>query len=506
LARSEEERTEVLNLESAVETNAADRQRRADGAFLADVKPLNEAVERLSGSETMSDDSRRQLLKKTRLQLESLLATHLQASSAVRRQTDAIRTRLDAVDEEIETRRRQKAALNALIVNVRKTEDYKRAAQTYINAHQDSVMADDLKRVVDEAPLWESVEAWTQFLSRSEFRSLRKITAQQASALMVDGDKLMASNANVPLSSEYTRRLPILKAIAARLDDEKQPLQASLGRLRRDTLISNVWMLGLTDGKRYYLEDEPDLDEEDNLGRAVIEHLNGLDFSTKRTSVPVKDVVYNDVAPQSKVMNQIVQEVERLKPEEWESRFLNAVQGVRKDKYLDPIIEYLLLKRVLAIACQGSLPLKEVLGEYCEELEAAPIDVSVNWLDPSDEDARAMRTRIRTVLGRCPSLEEAAARVQAKVGSLYAPPPPPLLRAGLMARQEEGGWVYLGQNDSSDSGTMFVVLKNVADDMAIDIEEVGTINAGAFSWKEPFDKRYLGGRPIFLRAAAESGQ
>ncbi len=488
LARTNSEKSNVQEFESKIERRRSEVQRDRDEQFLTAFQEVQALLKQADSEDDVEETARRRLIEKTKSNLDMVLANHRLASASLRDQTAAVYRRLAAIETELDLRRSQRESLSALRQSIGDVKEYKDAAQSYIKKHPESVFADDLKRIVQESSLWDGIALWSDFLSSSEFRDLRTIEPAAAKELITQGDALIAQHGGIPLANEYTRRLPLLKAITARVDDKGDAIWESLNRLQQDSLISGIWMVQTSVGKRYYLQEKPDLSRLDNAKRAPIEYISGPDYSIKRSSIKVPDIIFNDWSPQTTLMKNIVVQLSKLKQASWELTFWNIVQQVHGDEHLDPILKYLLLERSLTIATKGSVLMQAAFGPYLKELQNASIDLSVNWLSPDNKDAETLRRQINLLLKRMPQAEDVRTVVQQQFLAILSSPQPRLLWSGILIRNDDSTWSCLFRGDSPTNSNLFVVTPDAATGNAV-LAQIAQLRNGMVAWNNPFDER-----------------
>jgi hypothetical protein len=501
LARTSAEEAEVQELQAEVERSRTEKQRERDEQFAVDFEELRTLLAQVDSSEGPDDASRRQLLAKTRSSLDMLLAKHRLASASLRQQTELVGRRLNAIEQELDLRRRQRESLTSLIANIGDVAAYKEAAGAYVQRHPETALATDLKQAVQESPLWEGLAEWCIFLASPGMRDLRNVSPPAAAQLLKEGESLVEKQGGIPLADEFKRRVEFLKAVAARVGKDGTPIQESLVRLQSDSLISNMWMIRTRDDKRFYLQEKPELGKLDLAENSRVSHISGPDYSVKTSSIKAPAIVYNDLSPQTKLMKDIVGKLDKLAPGDWDSTFWQILQQIHSDEHLDPILKYILLNKTLTVACEGSLLMKSALSTYSNELKTASVDLSVNWLDPADKEADNIRRQLAGLLSKMPASTDVKAAVDQLMQSVAVSPPSPMRWIGILVRNDDGTWSCVQKEGSRAAGPLFVVLRDPSGGTVI-LKEIGVMDNGTVSWNTPVDERFLQGRPIFVRESS----
>lgn len=498
VATTASEKAQVRDFEAEVERQRSRRQREHDEEFLLAFKEVEDLLQQADTPQAIADAARQELVERTRSRLESILAAHRSVSPPIKEQSQLVFQRLDAIDKDIEARQIQRQSLAELTRSVGNVKAYTDAAQKYVKRHPESSLASDLGRITQESDLWTGVSAWSSFLSRSAFDNLRSLTAETARQLLEEGQSLLKQHDDIPLADEFRQRAPFLESIKSRVDDDGQPIYEPLIRLQRDSLISNIWMLQTKDGARYYLQEKPDLTELDNAKRALIKYISGPDYSMKSASIKVPDIEYDDLSPQTLLMKDVCNQLKNMSNCDWDKIFWAIAQRISEDKHLDPILKYLLLDRTLTIACQGSVLMESSLGAFRQELDESSFDLGVNWLDPDDSSVNNLRRQIAALLDQMPNPSDIQETIKEE-SRLLDSAPPQVAWIGILLRGDDNRWTCGSEIELPADGELYVVTSN-AQTAEAELALIGKASGGTIDWHQPFDDRFVQGRPVFLRS------
>ena len=141
-------------------------------------------------------------------------------------------------------------------------------------------------------------------------------------------------------------------------------------------------MLTDTAGQKYYLLEDPaakfgSLSALQPSRTYGFEYVVGFDLSKKRKSLRGNDInASRAVAPQRATARALAAILEGTTDESWESSFCRMIETVLNDHDSDPLLKHFLLRKIVAVGCQGSLCLQKGFGGYAgrfEELEGSAL-------------------------------------------------------------------------------------------------------------------------------------
>ncbi len=496
LARLVAEKTEVQDCRATLTRHQAEQQRARDERFMTELKPIQASLKRLDDVTNTDDKARQALLAKVKSDLKRLATEHPHVSAHITDQTKLIRQRLETIESDLAIRRQRRDLLNQMARDIPHLDQFVRTAEDYMKRYPESSLAVDLKQVLKEQPAWKSTLRWAEFLISKPFQNLDDLSPQEAAQAIETGRRLVQDSGMGPsmLVDGFVRRQEILDRIAARVD-RGQPIVNSLIKLRQDSFISDIWMVQTADQKRYYMTKKADLEHPDATNRCVINFIQAPDYTSKRLSIRVVGIMYDDVSPQTKLIEKMVPRLRDMKPSAWDSTFLDIIKEMHDDEHLDPILKYLLLMRTLDIACQGSFVLDSTFSDYLNQMKSTQVDTRVNWLDPDNEDAANLRLAVTSLLKRMPDVEQARKQATEAKAKLLATLPQTVTWVGMLTKNESRAWTCQPE-PRNQIGTFYVVVTE-ASDAKPHLKKVGSLNQGQVHWDEPFDGRFLQGRPLF---------
>ena len=499
LALGNDEKARVAELESLLLAFDQKTQRQIDEKF--DVKlsgyhdRLRELQAATSSANELSSVELTQLLK-------DLSAAEKDAggvSPPLLAQLRPIKDRVTAIIEDVGHRESQKEAIRKITSAVGNVEAYQTASVQFADRFPESTLAGDFKRIAEEVELWRGFEGWINFLSQPTFTNLRAITPEQAKTLLTQGDELKATYGIIPLVDKYSEKRGFLESVAARAGVDGKPLEHGVKALLSDPLVSSpkkLWMIETNDGDRYYLQARPNLDSNKTFQRFTC--LVGFDLERRDKNVMTKNIVYEDVAPQSLFAHKAAQHLSKLTPRNWENTFLQILRDLFTQERIDPVVRLVLLKKFLEPACEGSLALTEAFREHRQTIENTEVDLSVDWMNPDSELAQEARHRATSVLSTLEPINQGIKRTISRLAIITARSPVPYRWIGWLGRDTMGQWQLYATQSTATAGDLFVTHHPPKQDRAV-LGRIGRMERGSTIWSGGASELFIEGRPVYFR-------
>jgi hypothetical protein len=314
---------------------------------------------------------------------------------------------------------------------------------------------------------------------------------------------LLDDRSGHPDSVAFRQRSDYLNAIVRRTDSEGNPIEAPLKSLFADPLVAGAWMLTATGDRRYYLLEDPvakfgPLKPETSY---AVKYVTTFDLSTKAKSFRGADVTRLGTSPQRKIARQVNLALEELTDETWEASFCKILQAITSDTKTDPLLRLVLLKRTLAIACQGSQCLQKAFGQHLSALKASTIPATVNWMDPNNSEASEQRPSAETELSTLPDFIKARDAAANDWRSLFSPVGTEYQRVGWLRQNRDKSWQCMTRRTVLGSGKLLVLLpaeRGNSPQVAAAFVPVGTLDKDVAKIDAPPGPALLEGRPVYL--------
>ena len=311
----------------------------------------------------------------------------------------------------------------------------------------------------------------------------------------------------IPMRRPSLQRLPYLDAIAQRIDGEGKPIEAALKPLFTDPLLAGVWMLTDTAGQRYYLQEDPaskfgPLDALQPTRMYGFEYLVGFDLSKKRKSLRGNAINPNRaVAPQRATAKALAAILAGTTDESWELSFCRMIETVLNDHDTDPLLKHFLLRKIVAVGCQGSLCLKSAFGPYAEALKNSKVPPIVNWVDPDNPEAAEQRPVAEAELGKLPNFADAQNNAAKQRQSLGGAIGTELTCVGWLRKNMAGDWQCLTKSSCPESGELVTVRVAQTDGQKqpeVVIETIGRLDQAKAKIGSAAEIALAQGRPVYV--------
>lgn len=371
-------------LKKAVQQNDADA--------LKELARIEFGIEALK--KVRRDDSSESRARALRSDLDRL-RQQTDVSDAVRDKTRCQKERLDGVKalwDQGETVNRLVKDVTAALGTI---DDFSKALAALKEASPDQPTQSDLAQVVQEAPLWTGVEAWNKLTDLLRSRKLTELAPDAAAERITQIKEVLEKYGTLPPAAAVRDAVPYLEAIAARVKDD-QRIEEAPRRLFADKLMSQVWLIVGNDGTLYYTLDAPVFPAGNGLG--MFHYLVDFSMATRTVNLRTDDVKGYALAGHTALAGEVSPLLTRLRDATWEDTFCKIFQLTAEAKRIDPILQLILLDKLLNTGCQGSRCLAVAFQEQVTLLGKCDFDRNTNWLDPGNTAAPAARAAARALL------------------------------------------------------------------------------------------------------------
>jgi hypothetical protein len=508
LAKSEEENTAIRKAEQDIDKQEHDVKSKVDQDFLAQLKDVKERVDGIEKEIEDKPDASIEKLKNLMVELTKLQGSNSQISEAARKPAELLRTRVNALDEEAHTVNDRLNREEAITAACGDNAAFRRKLLEYADKFPQARRSGSFRAVAsDESPLWDWIGQWNDAAQTIGKWNPAKFNRKTGANLATKLRKLLDDRAGYPKADAFKQRLPYLEAIIHRTDVEGNPIEAALKPVFADPLVAGVWMLTDTAGQRYYLLEDPAT----KLGSLIslqpgriygFEYVDGFDLSKKKKSLHGNEFKAGQaVAPQRATARALAAILEGTSDEQWELSFCRMIETVLNDHDSDPLLRHFLLRKIVAVGCQGSLCLQKGFAGYAELLKNSKIPSVVNWVDPDNSEAAEQRPVAEAELGKLPSFSKAEGDVKEQLRTLAGEIGAELVCVGWLRKDMAGKWQCITKAGCGDSGTLGVVRPAEADgrkQKAAVFEAVGRLDRGKANIKQDPAPALAEGRPVYV--------
>ena len=177
------------------------------------------------------------------------------------------------------------------------------------------------------------------------------------------------------------------------------------------------------------------------------------------------------------------------------------IETVLNDHDTDPLLKHFLLRKIVAVGCQGSLCLQNGFAAYVELLKNSKVPPSVNWVAPNNSEAAEQRPVAEAELGKLPSFADAQNRAAKQWQSFGRAIGTELICVGWLRKNMAGNWQCLTKSPCPESGKLVIVRAADADGQkskAAVFEAVGRLGKGKAVIDAVPGPALAEGRPVYL--------
>jgi hypothetical protein len=497
LARSDGELAEAAELEQAI----ADRQRALQverdekfAGLLSGIAKRTAASEALHAKDPVALLAAVDGLEK---ELRALRDGSQRIGAAQLANADAVQKRIDLLQIESLQRRREADALPDLVAALGDLDAYQAALEKHIREFPESKRSADFKNfVASELPRYRALREWNQFAAKRSQRDLESPSAEEAKALVAEIEALLGSQSQFAWAQGLGELAAYLKSIATR------SLGTEIGELKKlltDRLMLDLWMIQTPGRQRYYLTKA--LNVEQNAATYKVEYLVGFDGSKTEKQFARNDFevhggdTWYGAAPHSAVAKRILDGLALLDQRPWEQVFLGACELVQREPRIEPLVQVLLLQRLLDVGTKGSPLMRELCEKPTRLLNEGNIDLTAVWLDPNNEEGQRQRRLAELLMSQIPSFAGLRKQALEQIAKWSDYSSVELVPIGILVEDLSGWSCLLGDSPSLPDGAAFVLA-------ATDRRRVGTIQDGHVELSGPTG--HLQGRIVLRdRTSAE---
>lgn len=308
--------------------------------------------------------------------------------------------------------------------------------------------------------------------------------------------KDQASSPDRPLIARYQAFLKSLKWRDAGDADSEGDVKRRLLTLFDGKLIGEGHLMRAKNGQDYYLEKEADFRKRQSVSFKFEAGFNGELKSVKDLEPDKFENLQTIAPPQSQIAERVKTTVLTVNVEGWDGYLKELALSILAAKEVDPFLRYLLLLRTLENASHGNSLLEAELKRYLADLNDNTMDLSVNWMDPTDMAAKSSRQSAVILLTRMKDLESAWKRAEAAEEKLAAELFGTTIPIGWIERSTNRQWT-LHTSWSSDRKHSLVCASQPAEDGSRTWQPLGFVQGKVVTLEIPANRSPLEGTVVF---------
>lgn len=248
---------------------------------------------------------------------------------------------------------------------------------------------DTLSRLLDRQPPATSkinaTLAWIAALDHVGFRQPRLADSSVARDWLAVAGKAETLDADHPFAKQALIWKAGYQCIAG-CDDVIKSLRDEF----RSEILQKIYVYPDPNGQVFY-SDQPPTNDSDRAHLVSIFSGTSLQRDTKNFGLRFRESVVPKVrlAGHSQFAAKMAQSVASVTVPDFTPvayRLINELRTFEGDPEIHPIYQLVLMRRLLRIAVQGSVPIRDAFGDWLESLEASEFAWEANWMQPNQDD------------------------------------------------------------------------------------------------------------------------
>ena len=450
-------------------------------------------------------DQLRDSLREAQANLGSLKAQVDRSGLETRRVFEEISSRADKIRAELDLQDleqgSEKDVTRAMAGLLDDPEPFARALAESIEKVPNSPRSADFRRVLGEKAGWTNALAWSGFARRSKLAPNGAERSSEASSRLAELEKILGSAGPIPDRALIEELRDHFRAISLRSEGEEN-LRKQVNELFDQHVIGHVFLTIVSEGrieKAYYSKEPYD------PTKRMLVVLDGYDKNSSHAEYPQNNIISppNLEAPQSKLAATLKASLAARKDlEGWDAMMLGFMKSVATYDGIDPILKFVMIRRLARIAVQGSRPLAVGMDPLQKLIENPGLADNLLWMKPTDDAANLARRRADELVKQfAATWPEVIARTEAAHRALagkYARVPHPV---GWLVKEASWACRTIPGPVLPASGELCILSTTTPADW----EPVGTIREQACVFSPQKFGRLVEGGLVFARPRAGLG-
>jgi len=506
LARLEAEKQAVAQLIRQRDAARKEASEKGQANLRQRLEPIIRDVDRLDSTlgEARFDQARfQEVLDGSRLALSELARDVAVAGEDLQRSAAEVKQKLESVAKRFEQLVRQsrlkEEITSAVAFSVTEQSDslslFASRLRDYVRAFPGESCSAAFEKTLNERPLWDAVAAWNALVSRWK-NERGDLTPREAELRSKACGEFLQKYPEFPGNTGLKDYRRYVQAIARRTPGSGSPV-AALQNLCSNPLLDRVWMVvirapgGGPSRERYYTHKEPVAHGELLQFRSILKQGD----KEEPRGLVLASIFSKDLSPQSRFIAQLKPILfDQAKLDRWESLSIDLVKAILNEHDMDPVLQVVLLKRVVKAAADGSEPIRISLESMANELERTRVDLKVDWTNPdaphlaeSQEGARKLIASLGDKVPTATQVTNVRGRLEGTVRQTYR-------TTGWLIRKGDAYEVRTGAALPGD-GDLQVVAPSALN--RAEWKKVGDITAGKLNLNTTDRSALVEGRPVF---------
>lgn len=380
-ARAARTPEQALRAEQWITSHRADRARRqqaTDSAFMGEVARLSVQVGEIEAAGGTRDAE----LAAVATEVERLSRDTSPGPDA-RQSLRQLASRIGSLQEMIARERALRASRDteeravAMLIE-RAPESYGAALKEFIRNHPESARLPDFKTAALRESSWGDVTGLAELGARIA-RAIDSGDAAERTRTIETIDRAIEASPASPW-------MPGLRSVR-----ELCMPQDRWAQLLEDLVtlnpVTRLRMVELKDGTRYYYDESAKAPVEAAGGKRVYTMMVSPDGRTQAVSLDVAAIAFDGPSPQAAVCETLRPMVRGARANISVSALLSAIERIRGSSAMDPVLQAMLLERIMEEGASGAPHLAAAMGGAIDALRKLQLG-AVEWIVPGKPSAR----------------------------------------------------------------------------------------------------------------------
>jgi hypothetical protein len=465
-ARLPEEQAAVQGLARTRREKMEKLQLARDNAVVPKVREAREAVDQLERMLRNGADTGKaaELLGENEAVLMRLQKESSNVSEPLSKDIEGLVNRLYAARKTLEGKNLEGTLLAGMTQALGNREDlgpFVKAAERYMKDFPDKELTKGLRTAIGDQAQWQSVIEWATIVKSAGLKPLT-VTIKDAKARAEACRAFLAKYPKFPDAALLDVYAKCMDAVAQRDEADAKSAVTEFRGIFGDQLVKDLWFVKFEGGKVYYARENIEkLSKASTDGYLRFSYVVGYNTKDKHALKKLGDISKRGQAPQSIIAESARSLPENFAEKGWEETVIGYAQKVRDNRDMDPVLQVILLRRLLASAVKGSYPLQGALADFRERIDNRGFEIDVAWIDPDNKEAAEIRRKAGEFMNKFPSLNpvlkaasENRQKLEADIAHTIRIP------VGLLVRGSDNRWECRGPSgtDFSSLADLYVLV------------------------------------------------
>ena len=324
----------------------------------------------------------------------------------------------------------------AVTIAVGDTKRFRRNVQEFVDDFPDDPMATQLIDNVLQSDVVGETETWMKVLSHRGFQDVNADVAQvQDWMQLVDANDQTSSHPFAKVVQPYRA---YFATVLKRKGLIKQLREAFAAKL-----MAPMYAYPDPKGKVFYSDQDP---KNNSDSAHVVPYFTDMNLTrdTKNFGLRYREDIVPNVrlAGHCRFAQSVARPVASASANDFTPtmyRLIKELRDFRGEPEMDPLFRGQWMIRLLKIAGEGSVPIREAFADWEQQLTDAKVDWNTNWIDPNGDQTELAKARqaATEALNAAGNWESRVQKMSANFKKWRQPRPPSPRWIGWVARQND---------------------------------------------------------------------